>query len=127
MPYEAPTKESWLDYVKIHKDVLENFLANYHPVYRGVKSKPTDRITAPNAERACEVVRADIRRTTEGDPVKDFRDALTNNNVNVIAKLLNQAWFGVPESRDCWSIQGFKEAVHLVEDVPTDDVIDPRD
>ena len=32
--------------------------------------------------------------------------------------LLNSAWFGVPESTQCWKLEGFKEAIDLLEDPP---------
>jgi hypothetical protein len=101
---------------------LRELLAEYHPVnQQRARPYPVGPITAPGAEAACEVVRGDIAKNFEGDPVIEFDDALERGDEIKIAKLLNDAWFGVPETTSCWRIPGFREAVDLLEDPPDDE------
>jgi hypothetical protein len=110
-------KEEWIEIARKNRKKLENLVANYHPV----RARPNPmRITAPNAERACEIVRRNIRENFEGDPITQLNEALNIGDVTKINKLLNDAWFGVPESTDCWDIEGFAEAVDLMDDLPYD-------
>jgi len=46
---------------------------------------------------------------------------LDAQDISKAMKLLNDAWFGVPESTDCWQIYGFKEAVDLLDDPPEEE------
>ena len=73
-------------------------------------------ITAPNAERACEVVREQIRKESMNNPEIQFDIALTKQDHATISSLLSSAWFGVPESTECWKIRGFAEACDLLDD-----------
>ena len=56
----------------------------------------------------------------EGDPCREFDIALAAGDIQKVTNLLNDAWFGVPESTRCWQIEGFTEAVGLLEDPPDD-------
>lgn len=64
------------------------------------------------------------RDDNKGDPVTRFNAALSAGDVGAIMTVLNEAWFGVPESTSCWRIQGFAEAVGLLE-APLDDDREP--
>jgi hypothetical protein len=113
------TKAEWLKEATAHQHVIESLLAQYHPANRHPgQRKGVDFITAPNAERTCTVVRKQIRDKFEGDPVKMFGAALLAEDVDQLMVLMNQAWFGVPESTTCWNITGFREMVSLLEDPP---------
>lgn len=121
------TTAEWLAYAKQHQTVLTSLVEHYHPLKRNPFAN-THRITAPNAEAAAIRIRADIRRNSEGDPTVDFKEAMDSDNVQKINSLLNDTWFGVPESTDCWRIEGFREAVYLMEDLPNEeDGNDPQD
>lgn len=114
---ETPT-QAWFRYADTHKALLREFIRVWHPESNAVK--PKLRITAPNAEIACAHIRSMLKK--EGlnsvKPEVRFDQALVKRDVVAINGLLNSAWFGVPESTSAWQIEGFKEAVHLMEDVP---------
>lgn len=111
------TINEWMTEVKANQGLLREFISNYHPGMDTYRRKSMN-ITAPNAERACQVVRSEIKRSTISNPLVDFDNAVKENNWGKINSLLNSAWFGVPESTSCWQIKGFSEAVALMEDIP---------
>jgi hypothetical protein len=120
------TETEWLDYASREAERLKLLLHDYHPVNLTRRPQlPVGRITAPGAEAACEVVRDEVQHNFEGDPEAEFDLALAAGDVNRLIVLLNQAWFGVPESTACWRIPGFREAVALLEDPPDSDQGDP--
>lgn len=113
------TNQEWLDAVKSNQDILKSFIKDWHPT--NIARKPSMRITAPNTEAASKVVRASIRNSAErADPIIRFELALLQSDIPGINNVLNETWFGVPESTDCWNIPGFREAVNLMEDLPND-------
>lgn len=125
------TTQEWLLEVDAKKDKLRYLLERYHPAntIKNYHQKRLDdklRITASATEQACENVRKNIRENYEGNPVEQFQEALDNKDVSKIMKLLNEAWFGMPESTSCWNITGFKEAVSLMDDPPDDDYNGPE-
>lgn len=111
------TKEEWLREASGAKDKLASLIDHYHPANRlpGGTDLP---ITAHNAERACVHVRSEIRKNFEGNPREQFFTALDEEDTDKISNLLNDTWFGVPESTLCWQIPGFREAVKLITDPP---------
>ena len=116
-----PTRKEWLEYAKANKDILITFIKSWHPEQSGKEgglAVTVLPITAPRTEEVCEAVRKQIREEAKGDPVERFVGALETDNVGTIYVVLNQAWFGVPESTGCWRIEGFKQAVHLLDTVP---------
>ena len=115
------TKQEWLDTAKTNQELLKDFISIWHPSYNKPKSEMT--ITAPRAEEASEIVRASIRNNTSLiEPIVRFDLALLQSDIIGIHNVLSEAWFGVPESRSCWDIPGFPEAVALLEDLPEEDV-----
>lgn len=112
------TTVEWIDKAKQNQGALISLLRNYHPAMPGEKEEM--RISAPAAEAACEVVRAEIREKG-GNPIAQFEAALIAGDSATVGSLLDEAWFGVPESRSCWSIPGFREAVDLLDDPPEDE------
>jgi hypothetical protein len=120
------TKQEWINQVHKHKDALLNLIESYHPASRVTKGHSALPITAPGAESACRVVREKIA-AEEGNlayPRDRFLNALAEDDWQEIDSLLNSAWFGVPESTSCWQIEGFSEAVDLIEDPPEETVIE---
>jgi len=105
--------------VRANEDVLRDLIGRYHPVnlrpHLGTDAMSPD-ITAPQAERACEIVRKAIAKESFICPDVQFNVALQNDDAATIASLLQSAWFGVPESTGCWSIPGFSIAVDLLDD-----------
>lgn len=115
------TVEQWLAQAERDKAKLIKLLNAYHPVNRTIGGTNLP-ITAHNAEAACRQVRRQIIESgKENNPVGQFERALEEKNWQKINSLLNSAWFGVPESTLCWNIEGFTEAVSLMEDLPDDD------
>lgn len=121
------TRELWLEQVKRDADKLRNLIGKYHPKRKlPMTSQQRDLVgedmTAPQAELACEVVRDQIREQfdQEGlpDPIQIFDQALERGDAMVVYRVIDQTWFGVPETTACWSFVGFKEAVDLMDDPP---------
>lgn len=112
----------WLEKVKQNKDSLYDIISCYHPANLSAYNETdplSDNITAPNAERACEVVRNLIRKENVFEnPGAVFNVALQNGDYETINKLLSSTWFGVPESTSCWGINGFSVMVDLLDDPP---------
>lgn len=103
----------WFERAESNRDKLVALLSVYHPV---VHHKSDMKVTAPNAQKACDII---IRQLANNpNPVEQFDEALELGDIRTINRLLNEAWFGVPESTQCWNIEGFKEAVELLEDFP---------
>jgi len=116
------TTQQWIDQAKRHKDKLLELIRNYHPSSHAVYSRRQKMaITAPNAESACRAVREKIRQDEPNDPAERFEIALTSGDIGEMMNVLNGAWFGVPESTDCWGIDGFNEAVDLLQDPPDEE------
>lgn len=116
------TRTKWVDAAKAALPNLQSLIAQYHPASdRTFRHAPA--ISAPAAERFAETVRAEIRAADAATarPVDRFATAVGAGNVAEISTLLNEAWFGVPESHDCWSVTGFADCVRLLEDPPEDD------
>jgi hypothetical protein len=117
-PPEVMTQSKWLEIVQANKDALRTLIKDYHPASRG--HAPSATITAPNAEIACAGIRDEIARedAAKAPPVERFDKALADGDVGLINTLLNAAWFGVPESTECWHIPGFGVACDLMDDLP---------
>lgn len=111
------TKEQWFKKVTASQDSLIKLIQDFHPAALHPKSSFLS-ITASNAEAACAVVRQDIRKNFEGDPVWEFITAIAHEDTKKIYSLLSHAWFGVPESTACWRVPGFREAVDLLDEPP---------
>ena len=118
----------WLQKAKDNKDVLRGLIASYHPINLRPHA-PTDKlavdITAPQAERACEIVRDLIRKESLDCPEIQFDIALQKGDIGTIYSLLQSSWFGVPESTSCWRIPGFGIACDLLDD-PVEEETEPQ-
>lgn len=104
----------WLEQVAANKDKLISLLRNWHPT-RKIDNAGLP-ITATRAQAGCDNISASIKAAFKGDPVEAFETALAKGDTRQIIKLLDHAWFGVPESTACWQIEGFSEAVRLLEE-----------
>lgn len=101
------TKEEWWAWCNYHKENLRWLVANYHPVYlsEGFSHEGLP-ITTPGAEAICDIVREAVKEETVNDPLDCFDQFLEQRSGGMVT-LLNQVWFGVPESRDAHSLPGF--------------------
>jgi len=105
---ETGSPEFW-KFVKRHREALESIVASYHPSNGRNYSK---RITAPAAEAARQDIVAEVER--EG-PI-DFKKVIDKRDTSQFLTILNATWFGVPESTDCWNIEGFAELCLICEE-----------
>lgn len=117
------TNNEWFAYAVEHRQELMTLVADYHPTNLTTRDK--SQITAQNAERMSDSIR-DYIVTQQADmepATVRFSKALDSKDFNAMLGILNDAWFGVPESfTQAWSIVGFKECVVLLEDLPNDGV-----
>jgi hypothetical protein len=112
-------REQWLNKVVENKDALRSIIARYHPINLAPRSEQDVMdhfITAPQAERACEIVREQIRKESLDNPEIQFDIALAKQDTDTISSLLSSAWFGIPESTSCWQIEGFGLMCDLLDD-----------
>lgn len=110
---------TWLTKVEENRKVLTRLIRTYHPRCKKITTKPSSpEITAPNAQSACNTVIDHIKRRSEGmpTPLELFDIARKNGDHAYIYKLLDETWFGVPESTSCWNIPGFSLSVDLIEE-----------
>jgi hypothetical protein len=131
---EQMTNVEWLQLVDKNIGVLREFVAQWHPsttqhkvehehvevLGEQVEIDKIYPITAPGAEHARRTVEGHIRKE-KINPIEAFEKAYAARNVSAIGIILNDTWFGVPESTSCWSIKGFAEAVELLEQPPDDE------
>lgn len=113
------TQEEWLEKARQDKELLLILVREFHPVYLAQKGYTHGlRITAPNVERIRRGMLPAIAKTKGMDPIQQFEAALESKDVETLVSILNKAWFGVPESTDCWLMPGFAEACDLLDDPP---------
>lgn len=134
------TKDEWLGEVRKNQKVLRSLVGNWHPSAREPRAIQkrsvlfTDGsavaidvpeahlpITAPNVELASQRVRQSIRAEEPENPLTRWDKAVVSGDVGEIMSLLDGAWFGVPESTSAWGIEGFREAVDLLDDLPKEE------
>ncbi len=109
------SRDEWFQDIEANKQILVSIIDTYHP---SRKKKSDLKITAQAAEKACEKIRTLIKQNTKEDVVILFENALKEKDQKVMLKILNDVWFGVPESTSCWKIPGFKELVDFIENSP---------
>ena len=114
------TEQDWWDYLDDNKDAIRDCVIGYHP--SGLRTGRRDMpITALGAEIACNQVSEMIANNPKHEelpPDQRFDLYEQTRDTNEMLSLLGGAWFGVPESTDCWGIGGFREMVALLEDPP---------
>jgi len=111
------TSQEWLDKARRGKLALIQLIQDFHPALPHTVELPMT-ITAPRAEEMRQRIVKHMAK--DYDPVALFNKALDASDVSTVTSVLNRAWFGVPESLDCWSMTGFKEAVDLLDEPPED-------
>ena len=98
------TIEEWWNMVEDYREALLEIIKCFHPYYN---NKHSYQITAPTAEIACEYIRDEIRnKVCEGEPTELFDKYCKEKNPKM-SSLLNDAWFGMPESLEVRSYPGF--------------------
>jgi len=136
------TKADYWALVEAKKAELQQLVANFHPFYRAardaqvverlVQGEPVKDypITAPAAEAACEAARKVVAGRLQEDPQVRFTRYVTTKD-KAIVNLLNEVWFGMPESAEVRREPGFSELCDLCSegyllDDPEDDEGDPE-
>jgi len=93
--YPKTVEEYWL-LVDYYADNLQELIAQFHPFYKQAHYDMP--ITALRAERICEIIREQIAEIEpQDDPQVRFRKYKKERNPEIV-NLLNETWFGVPES-----------------------------
>lgn len=104
-------KEEWLYYARRHEEKLGEFVRRYTGPFEHESDLP---ITAKDAEAARQLIVQQY--AAKAVPFGVWEKAMREGDIDTIYCLLSRAWFGVPESIECWTISGFREAVKLLED-----------
>jgi hypothetical protein len=104
-------KETFWQTVKQNQDDLIYLVKKYHPAYKHRHDIP---ITAQRAEYACEHIRKEIIDKYNGDPATQFNNYIDQQSDKIL-NLLNDVWFGMPESESVRSEPGFFTLCDLCE------------
>lgn len=92
------------------------FISKWYPGSKDYGSDPTPLpITAPNVEE----VRVKML-TKPRAPIteSDIDEMIEHCEAPALYAVLSDGWMAVPESTDCWNIEGFANAVSLLDDPP---------
>lgn len=100
------TADEWWALCAARRDDLRKIVEHYHPRTRTPADTSGHTITSPAAERVCELVRGRVAEQP-GDPLVLFDVALGERAADTMVALLNQSWFGLPESMESRSVPGF--------------------
>lgn len=102
------TPADWWEAFEANQENLRDAVRGYHPSLRMLQSAQRSmKIPAERAENLCELERKRITEKNTKDPIEEFDLAASNKDHETLVRLLNQTWFGVPESTGCWSIPSF--------------------
>jgi hypothetical protein len=109
------TIQEWLEEMDASFIDIRHIIEEYHPTL--TEDKRNMKITAHGAEAACASIRREIRNNakTNQNVLDEFQDARINNDISTMIRIMNEAWFGIPESTSCWNIKGFDRLCDLME------------
>ena len=125
-------KQEWIDQFTANKDKLRQLVEKFHPaslilvvlagegvdvLTAATHSKDQYPITAPGPEAACVKIREEIREEKPLSPVLRFDAAAGNMATDELVQLLNDTWFGMPESEAVRGEPGFYELCDLCEGI----------
>lgn len=93
--------------------VLTELIRMYHPIFRQTKEFD-ETISAPAAEALCEIIRQEVvEEFHSSDPIACFDEAIESRDYAALLTLLNQTWFGLPESYSSRQLPGFDALCEL--------------
>lgn len=98
------TADEWWLIIEANKDDLLNLILGFHPYYNN--SNEEFEITAPAAEKMSKEIRERIKENTPNDPEVLFNTYLKYKDPQM-STLLNDTWFGMPESKGIRRLPGF--------------------
>ena len=100
------------EYVQFAKDNQELFITAIRDFHPAISSwNKSMKITAKSAEQACGEIRKDIEKSTDSNPIAEFKKFESD----IICTLANQVWFGMPESVGVRSHPAFNLVCDLAE------------
>lgn len=103
------TKEDWWNLLSENKDKILDLIAKYHPLYQRQHIMP---ITAERAEQVSQKIRKEIVENSKDvygnyeDPQRRFEALLKDKNSD-INTIINETYWGMPESWNVRSEPGF--------------------
>ena len=111
MSYPKSDSE-WWKLLEDNHDKLLNLVRDYHPGSPHAGSSKRMPITAGGAEAQRRVFRtqiemAELREAQASAPAARFQVAVSSKDAGTVVLLLNETWFGIPESRDAHGLPGF--------------------
>lgn len=104
-------KKEWWECVEKNWENLKALIENFHPS-SSLYSQNDLLITAAKAEHLCEQYREEIRKQVKEDPTKLAEGYMLRHDPK-LADILNETWFGMPESVEVRSYPGFNELCDL--------------
>lgn len=113
-------KQEWWELFDKNADKLRDLVGHYHPARAGLR-RAEAKITAPGAEAACNVVRDAIAKEATMTGVQAFEAALEKRDSKLMSRVLNDTWFGMPESTSVRYEPGFDALCDLCEGVDEDE------
>jgi hypothetical protein len=126
-------KQDWVDTFNKSKTELRALVERFHPAVTAKVEVAGEQvelpasvlagnfpITASGAEAACESVRQEIQAKYTGSPLDRFDAAAEKMDTRELTSLLNDVWFGMPESASVREVPGFHVLCDLCEGVDDD-------
>lgn len=92
-------------------DQLIGCIEKFHPTYAVDNSKFI--ITAKKAEAVCNEIRKEIKTV---DPIGQFQIAYVKMDLPTMCRILNETWYGAPESRQVFNVPGFNILCDILSD-----------
>lgn len=91
------TKQEWWEFVDTNWDDLKNLIETFHPAR---KNTPEMTITASRTEELRKVFAGEFTELADYEKMKEERDTK-------LANVLDETYWGIPESTDAWCFTGF--------------------
>lgn len=115
--------DGWFEAIDKYWTQLSFLIEHYHP-RSGDQTIYDLPITAKMAEEVRREVADEIRASLDyvpaPTPVSMARHALMLRDAESLHRILNETWWGIPESSDCWSLPKFGLLCDLCSDFPND-------
>jgi len=125
-------KQEWVSLFIDNQAALRRLVEKFHPsamvavvvaggevdvLAAAAQSKDQYPITAGGAEAVCARIRSEIQEENSESPVLRFDAAASNADIDGLVDLLNDTWFGMPESTAVREEPGFQVLCELCEGV----------
>jgi hypothetical protein len=115
------TIKEWWELVDDSWDDLIYLIEMFHPACRSDMNMMKYPITAEMPEKACASIRRDVVEeynpffSKKKLPISTAITCRANKDISGLISVLNQTWFGMPESTDVHREPGFNELCDLCE------------